>query len=192
MGPFEFIILFFSFIYSLALTHLLFAVARMIRRRRELVFSWPHALWMLNALLILTANWVSLWDFHKFETVPLGVIFSGLLIVVVQYVYCALVSPDFDAGETPDLTAFHDREGRTYLIALLALFLVALASNAAAGQAEGVRSWASQNAMLLMMLPTIVAPLFVRARWLQLLAPLIMAVLIVIQLCLYYPALTKS
>jgi len=37
--PFDFIILFFSFIYTLALTHLLFAVTRMVRHRRMLTFS---------------------------------------------------------------------------------------------------------------------------------------------------------
>ena len=40
MRPFEFIILFFSFIYTLALTHLLFAWTRMIRYRRTLILSW--------------------------------------------------------------------------------------------------------------------------------------------------------
>jgi hypothetical protein len=77
LGPFEFIILFFSFIYTLALTHLLFAATRMIRHRRELVFSWPHALWMLNALLLLVGNWMSLWDFHRQKTLSLAVIVGG-------------------------------------------------------------------------------------------------------------------
>jgi hypothetical protein len=44
MNPFEFIIIFLAFVYSLALTLLLFAWTRMIRRRRQLVLSWPHLL----------------------------------------------------------------------------------------------------------------------------------------------------
>ncbi|QIK96772.1 hypothetical protein G7076_10305 [Sphingomonas sp. HDW15A] len=64
MSPFDFIILFFSFVYVIALTHLLFAWTRMIRYRRKLVFSLPHLLWMLVAVGYLTANWLSLWDFQ--------------------------------------------------------------------------------------------------------------------------------
>ncbi|MFX4501401.1 hypothetical protein ABTA59_19515, partial [Acinetobacter baumannii] len=74
MHPFEFIILFFSFIYTLALTHILFAATRMIRHRRQLVFSWPHALWMANALVFLAANWLSLWDLHESKTLTLEAI----------------------------------------------------------------------------------------------------------------------
>ena len=117
MGPFEFIILFFSFIYTLALTHLLLAAARMIRYRRSLVFSWPHALWMLNALLLLVCNWISLWDFHLLKSMTLPVILSGFALVGVMYLICALIAPDFEDGDGYNLRVFHEREGRTYIVA---------------------------------------------------------------------------
>ena len=117
MGPFEFIILFFSFIYTLALTHLLLAAARMIRHRRSLVFSWPHALWMLDALLLLVCNWISLWDFHQLKSMTLPVILGGFALVGILYVVCALIAPDFEDGDGLDLRAFHEREGRTYILA---------------------------------------------------------------------------
>jgi hypothetical protein len=44
MHAFDFIMLFFSFIFALALTHLLLAVNAMIRRRRKIVLSLPHAI----------------------------------------------------------------------------------------------------------------------------------------------------
>jgi hypothetical protein len=90
LGPFEFIILFFSFIYTLALTHLLLAAARMIRRRRSLVFSWPHALWMMNALLLLMS---------------LPVILGGFALVGAMYLICALIAPDFEDRDDLDLRA---------------------------------------------------------------------------------------
>jgi hypothetical protein len=188
--PFEFIILFFSFIYTVALTHLLFAATRMIRHRRNLVFSWPHALWMLNALLLLTGNWISLWDFHRLDAIPLAIIATGLILVGIQYFICALVAPDFEDGEEFDLRAFHAREGQTYKAGFLVLTLVALGVNAAAGARAGVQHWADENAVVLVMILPVLISLFVRARWAQVGAPLVLAALMTIYLVIYYPVLT--
>src|SRR5439155_3591875 len=129
MTPFEFIILFFSFIYTLALTHLLFAWTRMIRHRRQVIFSWPHFLWMLVALGNLSINWISLWDFRSARGLALATIASGFLLVIVNYFVCALVSPDFGEGETYDIKHFHACEGPTYIGAMLALVVVAIGEN---------------------------------------------------------------
>jgi hypothetical protein len=87
--PFEFIIVFLSFIYTLGLTHLLFAATRMVRHRRTLIFSWPHAFWMFAVLLILLDNWIALWDFHTLNEITLGVLVGGAVLSVVQYFICA-------------------------------------------------------------------------------------------------------
>jgi hypothetical protein len=187
--PFEFIILFFSFIYTLALTHIFFAATRMIRHRRSLVFSWPHALWMGVALLLLLTNWIELWDFHKMETLPLSVIATGFVMVAVQYFTAALVAPDFEDGESYDMAAFHDREGRIYMGGVLVLWLLSLALNLAAGFGEGISNWANQNLMLLACLPFIAAPMIWRARWVQVLCPLVLIGEIGLVLTTYYPAL---
>lgn len=121
MNAFEFVILFFSFIYTLALTHLLFAWTRMIRHRRELLVSWPHLLWMLAALFNLTDNWISLWDFRNTTTLSLATIATGFAFVTLNYFLCALVSPDFEGGETYDMKCFHAREGPTYILTYLVL-----------------------------------------------------------------------
>jgi hypothetical protein len=47
--PFGFVILFFSFIYALALTHLLPSVTSMIRYRSKVTVSAPLLVWMLVA-----------------------------------------------------------------------------------------------------------------------------------------------
>lgn len=189
MGPFEFIILFFSFIYTLALTHIFFAATRMIRHRRSLVFSWPHALWMGVALMLLLANWIELWDFHETKALSIGVIGVGFLTVAVQYFISALVSPDFEDGERYDLRAFHAREGRTYMAGVLALCLLSLAVNLGAAAKVGVTNWASQNALVLLCIPFIIAPIFIRARWFQVLAPAILIALVAVVLGRYYPVL---
>jgi hypothetical protein len=187
--PFDFVILFLSFIYTLGLTHLLFAATRMLRHRRALVFSWPHALWMSANLMMLFGNWIAIWDFHDMKEMSLGVIAGGFLMAVIQYFVCALVSPDFEDGETYDMRAFHARESPTYLGALLVLMVVSLVVNQAAGAELGVQNWSDQNAMVFAMAPPLLLALLVRAAWAQLLAALAFAGLSLSFLVLYYPVL---
>jgi phage shock protein PspC (stress-responsive transcriptional regulator) len=192
MAPFEFIILFFSFIYTLALTHLLFAITRMIRHRRELIFSWPHALWMLSAFLFLIANWISDWDFHRLETITLTEFAGGLVFVILQYFICALVAPDFDDNETFDMRAFHDREGRTYITAILVAAPGAVAINLGAGTVSNVQNWGEQDGLAIGMALTAVVALIVRARWAQIASPLVFSILEIGYLVAFYPVLRSG
>ena len=140
---------------------------------------------MFNALMLLIANWISLYDFHRKEVMPIAMIAAGLLVSVAQYFFCALVSPDFDDGETLDLRTFHGREGRTYITAFALLIILALAVNAAATFGAGVENWGRQNAIVLAMLPAALAPLFVKARWAQLSGPLVVGILLAIFIPLF-------
>jgi hypothetical protein len=192
VGPFEFIITFFSFVYTLGLTHLLLAAVQMIRRRREIVFSWPHAFWMIAAALLLAGNWISLWDFRRFPTISLATIAVGFVFSVLVYCICALVSPDFERGDTLDMRDFHEREGRTYMGFAGVAVVLSIVLNFAAGAAMGVQNWANQNGLVLAMVPCVFAPLFLRWRWVQFGGPLLLSVLMAAYLVLYYPALTKG
>jgi hypothetical protein len=189
MNPFEFIILFFSFIYTLALTHLLFAWTRMIRHRRQLTFSWPHFLWMLVALGNLAANWISLWDFRTAGGLLLGTISAGFGFVVINYFVCALVSPDFEGGETYDMKRFHECEGPTYVGATLVLFVASITVNFLAGAELGVSNWSNENNLVIAFVPPAMAALFVKRAWIQLLAPAALLGGIIAYAVIYYPVL---
>jgi len=112
MSPFEFVLLFISFVYSLSLTHLLMGLARMIRRRRELTYSWPHGLWMINALLSVVINWIGFWDFHSVKVIDLGAFTGAAALCVTNYLVAALVTPEFEGAADDDLREFHARQGR--------------------------------------------------------------------------------
>lgn len=191
MKPFEFIILFFSFIYTLALTHLLFAWTRMVRHRRRLVFSWPHFLWMVAALANLSANWLSLWDFRSEARLSIATIASGFVMVVVNYFVCALVSPDFEEGETYDMTQFHQREGTTYIAAFLLLITTAIALNFLAGAELNVMNWSNQNMIVIAMLLPIAAALAIRRSWVQLLTPAMVVIETFAFIVIFYPTLAN-
>ncbi len=190
MRPFEFIILFFSFIYTLALTHLLFAWTRMIRHRRELVFSWPHMLWMLIALVNLCANWISLWDFRTDGSLGLATIVGGFLFVIINYFVCALVSPDFEGGETYDMRHFHQCEGRTYIAAVLVLIASSIVVNFLAGAELNVTHWSTENELVWAMLIPVIAPLVSKRGWIQIVAPSALLVMNIAYAVIYYPVLS--
>jgi hypothetical protein len=191
MGPFEFIILFLSFIYTLALTHLLFAATRMIRHRRDLVLSWPHSLWMLAALSNLVANWISQWDFRDMESLSLGTIAAALVFAITNYFVCALVSPDFESGETYNMREFPEQEGRTYIGAVLVLVICALVENFAAGAALGVQNWGEQNWVVAFMIVPPVLALTVKRTWAQVAAPIIFVATAIAYCVIYYPVLAR-
>jgi hypothetical protein len=191
MNPFEFIILFFSFIYTLALTHLLFAWTRMIRHRRQLIFSWPHLMWMLVALGNLAINWISLWDFRTEGSLPLGTIAAGFLFVIINYFVCALVSPDFEGGETYNMQRFHECEGPTYIAATLVLILASITANFFAGALLGVSNWSNENNLVIAFVVPVVVPLLFKRAWVQVVSPAALLAGVIAYAVIYYPQLAR-
>ncbi|HET9342570.1 MAG TPA: hypothetical protein VFO25_06625 [Candidatus Eremiobacteraceae bacterium] len=189
MQPFDFVITFFSFIFSLALAHLLLAVGQMIRHRRELVFDWAHALWMSVALGTLTINWLSFWDGHTLGSLSMATIAIGLAFCINQYLVCALVSPRIPREDGVDMRAFHQQQGPTYIFAILVLCVFSIAVNLLGGSALDMTNWATQNAGVLAMLAVLIPALVWRARWVQVVSPAILIVLIGVFLVTYYPVL---
>jgi len=191
MTPFVFLTVFFSFAYALAFSHVLLAAAEMIRHRRVLVFSWAHALWMANAVILLFSNWISLYDFRSMEVMSLGTILTLFVFVTTLYFTCALVTPDFDAGDGYDMRAFHQRQSRAYIGAILALDIVSFLSNLEAGH-SGVIDWGSQNAIVLAMTPMALLPLLSRNRIVQIVCPIILLIEQFAFLIIYYPSLSLT
>jgi hypothetical protein len=191
VSPFEFIIIFFAFVYSLALAHLLFAWTRMIRHRRQITFSWPHLLWMLVAMFLLAVDWLSTWDYRTFDKLSLVEISSGFLFAMLNYFFCALVSPDFEGGETYDLERFHSTEGRTYILVFVATVTIAIVENFLAGEKLGITKQGVENALVLFQLPLSLLPLFVRRAWVQIGAPAVILMTVVAYGAMFYPVLAK-
>jgi hypothetical protein len=189
MSPFEFIIIFFAFVYSLAMAHILFAWTRMIRHRRQITFSWPHLLWMLVAMFVLAVDWLSTWDYRTFDKLSLVEIGSGFLFVMLNYFFCALVSPDFEGGETYDLERFHSTEGRTYILVFLATVTIAIVENFLAGEKLGITKQGAENALVLFQLPLGLLPLFVKRAWVQIVAPAVILMTVVAYGTMFYPVL---
>lgn len=186
MSAFDFVITFQAFIYALALAHVRLAATHMIRHRRVLIFDWAHALWMGAALMVLWANWISLWDLHALRTLTLPTVATGFLYSMLLYSVCAFVSPKLDGEDGMNMKRFHETQSHTYIGAFVVLFVITLPINYLGATDLSVANWANQNAIVIAMLFAAVAPLFVRARWVQIGAPIVLIALLVAYMLMFY------
>ena len=117
MTAFEFVFALISIITSLALTQIISGVVAMIRRRRPGSFSLTHALWVWVAFAVVVGNWAALWGTQDQPQWPAIRVLAWLVSMTSLYAFCALVIPDADDGTPLDLTEFHERESRRYILA---------------------------------------------------------------------------
>lgn len=188
MGPFEFTITLLSFIYSLAITHLLLGVARMVRHRATVRLSAAHLVWVANVFFVIILNWITLWDFRAVRELSLAAIASATAFAILLYLIATFVTADIEAPEDRDLTLFHARESRTYVGGLLLGGLLAVTLNFGAGSL-GVGNWMSQNGLLIASLVPLVVALVIRRGWLHLLAAAASLAFGIAFLVIYYPVL---
>lgn len=169
MERFELLVVLLSFVYALALTHLLGSIAAMLLDRGRTRFSLVQALWMLAAVMLLFNNWLSLEAFRGAEW-SAGLAAWALMFAIVQYVACALVSPrPARAGAGIDMAAHHARHGRLFKAAFVLTAAMAMAGNLVAYLSAGAGAGpalAAQTPVVLMMGVTLVA-LWRREAWVQ-------------------------
>src|SRR5882724_5958788 len=111
MSAFEHVTALWSFVYALALTHLLARIAELIVARDRVRFSGLLALGMANAILLVFADWLSLWDLRSIKSWDLASVTIQLLVAISVFLICALVGPRApDEGEI-DLEDFSGASG---------------------------------------------------------------------------------
>lgn len=175
MGAFEHIISLLSFVYALAIAHLLTTAARLIGSRERVRFSWLHAYWMLNALIVLVVDWISYWDMHavpSWTMVSIGVVLAQSF---VDYMQAALVCPEIPAEGPIDLVAFHETRSRRYIGAFAVTTVMALISNLYFGGGYNVAEFITQNiAVIPLIVVALMAAIF-RNRRVQITAPFLLS-----------------
>ena len=115
MTVFEHVTALFSFVYALALTHLLARIAELIVARDRVKFSGLLALGMVNAVLVVFANWLSLWDLHVITSWNLASISVQFLFAINVFLICVLVGPKAHDDGPIDLEDFFWRQ-RPYFL----------------------------------------------------------------------------
>src|SRR5437870_4803659 len=106
MSAFEHVTALLSFVYALALTHLLARIAELVIARERVRFSGLLAIGMVNAVVSVFTNWLSLWDLRSITNWDLASIAIQFLFAVSIYVICILVGPKTPDEGTIDLEEF--------------------------------------------------------------------------------------
>jgi hypothetical protein len=174
MGAFEHVISLLSFVYALAIAHLLTTVARLISARERVRFSWFHAYWMLNALIVLVLDWISYWDMHALPNWTMASLGIVLLQSFVDYMQAALVCPEIPAEGEIDLQDFHRRHAGRYIGAFTVVGIVALFDNFYFGSGYNIGEVLVQNIVVVPMIIIAATATFVRKRWVDITAPILM------------------
>ena len=129
MSAFEHVTALLSFVYALALTHLLARIAELIVARDRVKFSGLLTLGMVNAILLVFVNWLSLWDLRSVTNWDIASIAIQFLFAVSVYVVCALVGPKVPDEGALDLEDFFWRQRFYFYGAIVLCLILALLAN---------------------------------------------------------------
>ena len=122
---------------------------------------------MANAILLVFADWLSLWDLRSIKSWDLASVTIQFLVAISVFLICALVGPRApDEGEI-DLEDFFWHQ-RPYLYgALLSTVILSLFANLDFLKTPNVALFVRENLIVLpMLIPTVLA-LISRTRWVQ-------------------------
>jgi hypothetical protein len=168
MTAFEHVTALLSFVYALALTHLLARVAELVVARDRVRFSGLLALGIANAVLLVFTNWLSLWDLRSIKSWDLASITIQLLVAVSMYLICVWVGPRAPDNGPIDLEDFFWRQRPYFYSAVLACVVLSLFANLDfLKTSTNAALFVKENLTVLpMLIPTVLA-LASRTRWVQ-------------------------
>ena len=165
MHAFDFVVTLLSFVYALAITHILATVGDIIRAGKRVRFSWLNAAWMLSWLMAIVSWWIAMWGLREQKTWTMPAI--GLLFVAACSLYLSarLVCAHIPAEGQVDLRVFHRQEGWKYATSSAALIVLSILMTYSYGAtAEG---WLAENIVNWPFLAASVAAAVFPNRWVQ-------------------------
>jgi hypothetical protein len=165
-GEYGHIITLLSFVYALALTHLLTRVGGLLMARARVRFSGLLTLAIVNSVYAVFSNWLVLWNMHVIGRWNLADIASEFCFAAIMYVQCIVCTPDPDKDGPIDMEAFYWAQHRLFYGAnatakLLALFGVLVYAETTGG--FGIRDAIGPAIAILPALLGLFAP----QRWAQ-------------------------
>lgn len=129
MTAFELVVIVLSVVISLAFTHLLTGIARLIQARK-VKFSIIHAAWIGQMLFTCVDYWLSLWAVRETEVWSLAYLSFWLAVATSIYLAGWLIIPaTSDIEDGIDLQVYHRDNRRRYLGAYVFYYLLGGAIN---------------------------------------------------------------
>jgi hypothetical protein len=150
-----------SFVYALALTHILTSSTELVWARERLRFSARQALWMVSAVISTTNNWIALAQFGGDQHWNTATIAGFFVSAVVQYYSCSLISMRTPEQGVVDMVGFFEKQRRPFFIAFAAL------SGIVALQELFRHRWDAATSINLGFIGILAIAGWARPRWLQ-------------------------
>ena len=168
---FEHVTILLSFVFALALTHLLSSATELLIAGKRVRFSGLYALWVLTTVLVLLANWMALWGLVALKRWTVAEVVIQFASAVVQYFTCSTFRVSEVRGdETIDLPALFQQRRPLIFGAFLVLSLVAAFQNwwdrnnmASVNPGD----WVGEDLSILPMAVAVIVSGWARPRWLQ-------------------------
>jgi hypothetical protein len=167
---FEHVTILLSFVFAIALTHLLSSTTELVTGRARVKFSGLLTLWMANALVGLLVNWLGLWGLTALKHWTVGDVLLQFVPAVLQYYTCSLVSIRPEPGEAIDMPAFFARQRPLIGAAFAAMMVTSMIQNYVYRDSTlGVSDtdWIGENLLVSPMLLAALAAIWAKPAWLQ-------------------------
>jgi hypothetical protein len=147
-----------------------FLQSKLILARDRVRFSGLHALWMLNALMLLLINWISLWLLEAIRHWSVGEIMVQLGWAIPQYFTCSLISMPVGNEEVIDMRLFYERQRPVLFSAFAVTYAMSMVANFAdRNNLEGWKpgDWIGADLLVVPMLIAALVAGWAKPRWLQ-------------------------
>jgi len=167
MNAFEIVFTLMTMITSLALAHLLNGFVSLLKNAKRVRFSFVHGLWSWIALAVLIGNWASFWSMRDVESWPSLTVLLILAIATIEYLFCALVTPEMPAEGELKLSEFHEGSYRFYILALIILLILSLLLNLVLGAMQMFENWWHDSILTIAALLFSILALFLTKYWVQ-------------------------
>ena len=167
---FEHVTILMSFVFAIALTHLLSSATELVLARDRVRFSGLHALWMLNALLSLTVNWLSFWGLTAIRHWSVAEVVLQFTAAIIQYFTCSTLSIRPQEDGVIDVPAIYEKQRPVIFAAFVALMLIGMLQNwwdrnNTAGLTP--TSWIGEDLGILPLLAAVATAGWAKPKWLQ-------------------------
>jgi hypothetical protein len=168
---FEHVTILLSFVYALAVSHLLTSATELMWARERVRMSGLQALWMFNALLILFENWIGIWSLSARKQWDVAEITIYFVAALIQYFTCSLISLRPREEGRIDMVASFQRQRPLIFGAFFVLAAMNMFQNWWDGAlGDEPLGWLYADITIIVLLAAYAIAGFARAAWLQWLA----------------------
>jgi heme exporter protein D len=168
---FEHVSLLLSFVYALALTHLLSSGTELVIARKRVRFSGLYALWAVNAATLLMINWVAIYSLTALKQwTPIEILIQ-FICAVVQYFTCSTFRVvQYAEDDVVDLTEIYQQRRLLIFTAFLALGLIVSFQNwwdRNNTKGMGPNDWIAVDLTIVPMIVAVICAGLARPTWMQ-------------------------